>query len=346
MDIPNIVDAVNKLYESRSSVSAARSIWASKLGHPCERAIAYEQTAYGEKNKPSASLMQRFAVGNMIEELTVRDLQDALKDQGVRVEQTNVPIPFNPENIGGRVDCVLVMPDRKTFFPVEIKSQTPMVFGKIKSLKDMYESDHVWMRCYPAQLMIYLYFTNCENGLFVWRNLNGGIDQLNVTLDYEYVEQLLQKAKRVNDSVQRWKDRYIKNHTDVHVDDELPARIPFSGSVCGDCPFMSRCCPDMVGVAGIEDMLWDAELNSLCKIREMNEAAADEYENADKKIKAHAKAVCAGLGKGQGKTIITKDYMIECKASETTKYDIPDEIKKPYAVKTPTIRTKIIKAVK
>lgn len=341
MEIPNIVEAVNKMYADSASISPARSIWASKLGHPCARSIAFEQVAYGEKTKPSAALMQRFEVGNLMETLTIRDLQEALKPQDIRVEQTNVPIPFNAENIGGKVDCVMVMPDRKTFFPVEIKSQTPMVFGKIKSLKDMYESDHVWMRCYPAQLMIYLYFTNCENGLFVFRNLNGGIDQLNVTLDYEYTETLLQKAKLVNNCVQKWKDRFIKNSTDPHIDDELPERIPFAGNVCGDCPFMSRCCPDMVGRAGIEDLLWDVELNALCNIREQSKEVKDTYEDADEKIKKHAKASVAELKKGETKTLITQDFIIECKGSERTNYDVPEDIKKKYASKAVSIRTTI-----
>jgi hypothetical protein len=74
------------------------------------------------------------------------------------------------------------------------------------------------------------------------------------------------------------------------------------------------------------------------------EKAADEYEQAKKKIDAHCKSIGAEMGVGQNKTIILNGFTITLKTHEGSSYDVPMDIKKQYSKKI-TITRKTIDAI-
>jgi hypothetical protein len=83
-------------------------------------------------------------------------------------------------------------------------------------------------------------------------------------------------------------------------------------------------------------VLDDAELVAgLDRMTELREAA-DEYASLEKPFKAAMKARAEVEGGGM---YVAGDYMIRTKVGETTRYDMPPEIKKQYATKSPMVRT-------
>ena len=73
-------------------------------------------------------------------------------------------------------------------------------------------------------------------------------------------------------------------------------------------------------------VLADEELIRLAEVREANGAAAKEYESAD----AHLKKALRGVERG-----LLGPFEVSGAWGKLTKYDVPDEVKKQYAVSDP-----------
>jgi len=338
--MPNIVEALQNKFKSGIKSWVSKSIHASGIGGACIRQLVYEQVA-PTRTPHTVETEMIFSLGRLMEDQANVDLAEAFKgNEEVQVLRERLPLPPNPQNIGGQLDfSVAVKVEGKwRKYPMEFKTCSPFVYDRIHSMQDMLEDDSQWIRKYPAQLQIYMLMTDSDQGCFLLRNkVNGQYKQINVQLDYEYAESLLEKAEAINASIAG----YRKACDNEGREKALPDRINYSGEGCGNCPFKSICVPDMLQAPGIENMLWDVELAALCKIREQNEQAATEYDEADKKISAHCKAVAEPLAKGESKVILVDGYTIGVKVSETTRYDVPDDIKKPFAKKGKMVRKNI-----
>ena len=340
--IPDITQALTDLYASKIRPYPVQSLWASKLGHPCRRYLVLEQTHWNTKAPITPALKMRFAIGNVLGDQIVRDLQDAFAGvDDVRIERQEVPIPPNDLGISGRLDAVLVLRGEgrdTTYVPIEIKTMSEHVFGKVRSLRDMIESDSLYLRQYPAQLMVYMYYCDCEYGVFVLKNkVSGEYRHIVVELDYEYVDALLVKAKDVQDAVAAYraaKTKSAKMKT-------LPDRIDWTRDVCGRCDHLATCLPDMAERAGVVDLLGDLELAMMLSARDSTSGAAKAYKKADDAIQAHLAALCADLAPGDSRTILAPDHTITVKCGKRRTLNIPDEVKAKYETDSRTIRKKI-----
>lgn len=339
IELPDITDSITKMFDKRSKRQyPVRSLWASQIGHPCERFLIYHQTRWRKKKRHDAKTEMIFDVGKLHGTAIIRDLQDALladpRYKHVTVEATELPLPSNPHGISGRLDAALRInreSERPIFVPIEIKTMSPHVFDKITNVQDMLDDPSTYMRQYPSQLMIYMYLSDCEWGLFVCRNKStGGYKHFPLHLDLEVCEGLIQKADRVKKAVMKIEVAQQKNKN-VDIEQYLPERVFWTSSTCGRCPFMSMCCPDMSAVPGIEAMLGQAELEEALDTHVRTRDAAKEFGKAGEQIKEHLKVVTEGMAKGQSKTIVTEGHEIEVKIIQSTKYPVPEEIKKPYA---------------
>lgn len=327
---PDVADLIRHKYAKRSGSYQPRSVHASSVGFPCARRLCYDQLLPPTPREPDAELQQRFAIGDAMEQMTRRDLEDVLTPLGMSVEQSQVPIPVNPLGIGGRVDCKVRItgPGGSRSYPVEIKSMHPFIFDRVESVADLLTHPSPHIRKYPAQLQIYMYYEkDCEWGLFVLRALDGRVKAFPCALDLEYVTQLLDRAGEVTDRVAEAQRLRRTGGGEDEVEALLPVRVSYDAKVCGICPWRSHCLPDLTAAPGIDNRLWDAELDAWCAIREESAKAHEQYEEADEKIRAHAKSEAEGMEEKARRTILTDRYTITVSTYRTTSYAVPADIR-------------------
>lgn len=264
----DIVKVVKEYKASKQRVYPCHVNRASSLGHPCERYLVYMRTMWDKMELPEITREFIFAGGRMIEDMALAEMKEA------GIEVTNQGRDFFDEKykISGHVDCFVAKVEngkKPNRFPCEIKGINSFDFPKINSVEDMLKSKKSWTRAYPAQLQLYMFMSNKEEGLFYIKNkLTYEPKQIWVRLDYGYCEELLQKCERIN--------KHIKEKT-------MPDQI-VDYQTCKTCQAKHFCRPDIVFGDGF-GFLEDSEVEGLLERRAKLEKNATEYKNIDKQIK-------------------------------------------------------------
>jgi len=346
MPVPPLDEAIRALYEKRAKLPTwtVRSVWASEIGHPCERYLVYRQTHTNKAKKINARLAQLFDVGNLHGREIVHLLDEALHAYGptrdCRVERTEMPIPENQDGITGKMDLAVAVPQpagRPRYIPVEFKALSDVIFNQLDDVQDMMNSNFIFMRKYPAQLTCYMHYFKETEGVFLIRNKQTGDHKmLTMSLDPAYRDSLLAKARRINSTVTAYKTA-AGPAAGVEVPAQanlLPPRMNWTQSLCGHCPFLGICLPDMSRVPGIECLLGKDELDEAVRQREDLHDASLRYGRADTCVKGHLRALCDGMNAGDIKTLMLPHYCVEVKIAERTGYEVPADIKSQYKVKT------------
>lgn len=266
-----MIEIVKKVYEYKASkqrVYPCHNNRASSIGHPCERYLVYMRTVWNKMELPDVEREFIFAGGRLIEDMALAELKDA----GIEVTNQGRDF-FDPKyKVSGYIDCFVAIPDgdkRPDRYPCEIKGISPFEFDKINSAEDMFKSKSPWTRGYPAQLQMYMFFTNKEEGLFYIKSKVSFIPkQIWMKFDYTYCEELLQRCERIN--------KHVENGT-------LPDRIS-EYKTCKNCQAKIFCRPDTVFGEGI-GFLDDKEVEGKLERRYKIEVSALEYRALDKEIK-------------------------------------------------------------
>ena len=228
--LPDIVGDIHKAIAKDISSYPVRSNWCSKLGHPCERHAVHNRVDWDKKEKHSTTTEMIFQGGKVLERHVARVY---LQKAGYDIVEEDRPIDTERSGtlrklqISGKLDFVIRKEGTKKEYPVEVKSMNQWDWEKINCVEDMTLSQKLWQRAYPAQLMLYLFGKEAETGLFLLINKATYEPKVIWTqLDYAYVENLLQKAKRVNEHVAAG---------------TYPERIEFEEKICGRCEFAHVC---------------------------------------------------------------------------------------------------------
>lgn len=346
MSIPNLVEKLNAMFESRISVRPARSLHASNIAHPCERALVLDQVSAKKRERHGVRLQRIFEMGNLIGEQAVIDLNTALRGTEMKVVQQEEPIPPNKWGIGGRIDLSVIVDGKK--YPVEVKSCAPFTFDTVDSMYDIVTHRSPWVRKYVGQLQIYMLMANCDVGLFLLRNkVTGEYKQIVCSLDLDYCEDLLTKADRITTAIAKYRGAT----TDKERDLALPDRIPFDPDFCESCEHFKTCLPDITQAPTLVNMISDIELEAWCRIREQNAEARKAYEEADDKIKAHVTAMCDKVPVKGKLTAMTQSYYITGSVGESERVvDLPElqkktiaELERPFIKKVKVVRKSIRK---
>lgn len=215
---------------------------------------------------PSPALQARFDLGHTLEAMAARDIEDALS---ARLALNQVPFDDKASGISGKIDGVVLCPDGKTR-PVEIKSMASVIFNQFSddphSLEDFQR--YPWTRKYPAQLQIYMYLTNHEEGILLLVSTDGRYKEKILKRDLDFVDSLLKKGEAVN--------KHVAAGTlpDYYDDAEH----------CEDCPFFHYCRPPLKGSGG-PFITTNEELHALLKIYDVGRATSKEFDHAYKRIK-------------------------------------------------------------
>jgi hypothetical protein len=219
------IEKVLENVASRIKQWPVKSNRASDLGHPCLRYHVYQRTQWSEKALHDVNLELIFMMGNEIEKIVIRQLQDA----GVIVQEQQRAFEWPQYQITGSIDGKIIANGKA--FPFDVKSCSQWIFKAINSIDDLKNSKYLHLRKYPVQLNTYMLLDNVEEGLFIFKDKTSGqLKEVWMQLDYELGEQTLKKCEAINAFVAR---------------NELPDRIDFDEGICGQCPYAHICLPQM-----------------------------------------------------------------------------------------------------
>lgn len=309
MDLIDITKEVYEAKEKERKIYPVHSNRASELGHPCERYLVHSRLDWEKKILPSVETQFVFDMGNIIEKLA----KDELEKAGFEIVEQHRPYEWRGYCITGYID--FMVKDKNGFvFPIEVKGLQNHDWDKLNCIEDFLQSKKLWIQKYPAQLTLYMLLSNKEYGAFYIKSKQSlKPKHIWVNLDYTFAEELLQKAKRINE--------YVKTKT-------YPERIPYDQSMCGNCPFSALCLQDVINQPA--EFIDNQELNdTLDRIAEIK-PISKEYDELYDKVKNVTKTV--------DKLIVNGNWILQNVPSQRTSYEVPEDIKKQYAVKVPVKR--------
>ena len=235
---------------------------ASDLGHPCLRYHVYNRTRWNERALHDVGLQQVFDMGNAIERIVIRQLQDA----GFEIVEQQRPFDWPEYNITGSIDGKILY--IREAIPFDVKSCSPWVFKAINSIEDLKKSRHLYHRKYVTQLNLYMLMDGIDKGLFFFKDkTSGGLKEIWMDLDYQLGEETLKRAEAIN--------RHVANGT-------LPDQCsPECGCEMERCPFAHICLTDHIGK---EVEIDTGELEQMLKTLYSLESAAKEHEEVNSEI--------------------------------------------------------------
>lgn len=260
---------IEKIIESKQNKIRLRPCHtnrASSLGHVCERKLVFDRTRWQDATPYDVGLQFIFDEGNLQEAQVLRDLADA----GWHVIEQQRDYEWKEYQITAHLDGKVVLDKAVT---LEIKSMNPYTFTQINSAQDIIHSKKHYLRAYAAQGQIYMLLSNSERMVFIFKNKSTGqLKEIWMDLDYQFAEELIQKAVRIN--------KHVNAGT-------IPDPIAWNEDICGRCAFAHICLPEARREA--LDLTDDPELELKLKRRHELAPLRKEYEEIDDDVKSAVK---------------------------------------------------------
>lgn len=292
MNATEINERLYKAKQNKIKVYPCNNLRASNLGHSCERYLYLLIKHWDEQKPHSVGLQDIFDLGNTIEAHTIKNIQEAGYEV---ITPTQRSWKIDKPLITGRED-IRIKDENGELLPVEIKGLSPIEYDRLNTVEDFLKSKRYYVRAYPAQLQIYMYYFAKEKGFFALTNkLTGQTKFIEVPFNYEYAESLLQKAERIY--------KALETNTPPDSCDDV--------SVCENCSLQHICGQVKRIPADIE---LDDELENLINRKQELATAKREYEEIDKEIKARV---------GEREKVITGSYLITRNKIERKEYVVP-----------------------
>ncbi len=303
----------------KSHGNRPNSLYASRIPD-CERQGVYEFLNPKDKKPFPWKLMSLFRMGNVNEDA----FKDELAELGMRIVEDQAPLSEDMRknyNIGAYMDGKFVW--EKTRIPVEMKMMNQFVFDSIDGI-DFDEIDKVtpkiielgmrsmerspWTRKYLRQGQTYMLGTNSEAMIFALTDGRGGWKFVIMPFDWDKAEAILKVAQ------------VIKSHVEAET---YPDRISYDNDICGRCPFLHVCLPDIESnpsLKFIDNPTLVAEIEEWEKLMEKGK----RWAKLDKKIKDFVKG---------NDNLVVGDFLIRDKVGVQKKYAVPPEVKEQYREK-------------
>jgi hypothetical protein len=288
---------------------------ASEAGHPCVRFLVLSRLKSELKALHDVNLQRIFDEGNLHERAVMRELEDA----GFKVVEQQRSFEWKKFQLTGHIDGKIEIDGK--LIPIDIKSCSPNIFPAIEKSdpEEMLNSKYVWIRKYPAQILLYMIMDGAEKGILLFKDKSSGKKcQKNFNLNdhLEYTESILKKLEIVNSYVEK------EEIPDIEQSDE-----------CRRCDFAKTYCfPGQDYGPGFDFLSNEEKEAKLIRWYETEEPYK-EHKQLDKELKEDFK----------GKDTVIGDFMITSKEYERKSYKVPAEIKEQYLEITKYFRTKIEK---
>jgi hypothetical protein len=299
------------LAQSSRPMSPHDYVYASSW-RTCERRMVYELTIPDQQPPFPPEVLAKFRRGDDRERDLLADLmrigRDAEPAFKVVGQQERFALRDHKSRtaIVGKVDARLEVNGIRA--PLEVKAWSPMMVDRIETFADLFENP--WTRSGGYQLLSYLYGAGEPFG-FLLLDRSGIPRLLPVELEpnLDRMEEFLAKAEVVLDHVQ------AKTVPD-YLDD--PAE-------CRRCPWYGHTCNPPLTAIGAT-LLNDPELEAALERREALKAAADEFEDIDKRVKQQLRGVESGIA---GK------FQILGRWGKQSRVELPENLKKQYTKTDP-----------
>jgi len=315
-------DALSRLFDTKRRVSPQHTNRCSQAGVQCARRLQWHRTRWREASLPPVDLQRRFELGILLEPQIVR----LIEDSGVRVQQSQRDLEWKNLQLTGHIDGVVSVEDGPVPEDVvlEVKTASKFSFERIRkasSASELLTDSRAYVRGYVVQGALYALLLGLRRALlFFFDKDSGRSHTLDVSLDdpavLDAAEQSLRRFERVNSAIAAGTD--------------LPAE---PGSHCKDCPFLGACAP---ALSFDPDMaILDApEVEEMVARHEALKAAAKAYEELDEDLKERF---------AKPGTFLIGDWSVVVKDGQTTRYNVPKEVKAPFAVKVPQLRREYVR---
>ncbi|MFW6132179.1 MAG: hypothetical protein ACOC5F_06255 [Candidatus Aminicenantaceae bacterium] len=307
-------------YLAKKIKSYARwSNWAGDLGFECDTYQALCRLKPELKPLPDLGLIKVYRTGTQLETPNLQLMQNA----GIEIVEQARPYQWREKEISGRIDAKVKISTngKEVIVPLEHKACSSSIFMAIKNHKEkgipLHKSKYHWVRKYPGQLLVYELMDGSEFGVwFFYNKVSGDFFFWVLPIDYDYTEELIQRAERCNKNVKKG---------------DIPK--PKQKNICKKCDFAKTFCFPGQDYGPGFDFLSDEEKEAKLIRWYETEEPYKEHKQLDKELKEDFK----------GKDTVIGDFMITSKEYERKSYNVPSEIKEQYLEITKYFRTKIEK---
>lgn len=252
----------------------------SSLDDPCERRLYYRRREWDKAETADDSLQGIFETGNILEGPVGRILAEVGERASPpwRIVGNQNPTDdalLRKYQISGSIDGLLQVDQRftgerlgdrwHTDSVCDIKTMSPHVHASINSYEDL--GKYPWTRGYRGQLMGYALAFGLEWCIIMAVNKSNlyDIKAIEFPLDMAYMEELLQKAARVNDCVAQ----------------AMPPPGVNDPKICPRCDWFSFCCPSY-STGGNLEMVDNEELEAILERLSALDGSAMEYAELEK----------------------------------------------------------------
>lgn len=279
----------------------------------CERRMVFELTHADQQPAFPPEVLAKFRRGDDRERDLLADLarigRDADPPFKVIGQQERFALKDHKSRtaIVGKVDARIDIDGQRP--PLEVKAWSPYLVDRIERFEDLFGNP--WTQSGGYQLLAYLYGSGEPYG-FILLDRSGLPRLIPVELDanLDRMEEFLSRAERVLDHVQ------AGTLPDYHDD----------AGECRRCPFYGAVCNPPLGSTGAPLLISDPELELALGRRERFKAAADEYDQADKIVKAQLRGV---------EHAIVGTFHIRGKWGKQSRVELPPDLQKQYTVTNP-----------
>lgn len=306
----------DKAYRDKAHTGRRYMPRASDIGD-CNREMVYAITNWEQRPPFDAHLLQRFQRGNDVESIVRRELAAI----GVEIELAQ--LDFEIKDRDGTPLCTGHIDGRIRWHGLaavaEIKSLNPNIWARVNSFEDW--GRYKWARKYPRQLMLYCLQVGEPYGVWILDDCLGHVKLIPFCL-YDHLDECEHLLKRL---------REVVDHKAIG---ELPDFID-DPETCRECwCYKSGICHPPLDFSrdGLK-IIDDAELLEALETMDQVSEQASDYEAADKRVKDSFKA------RGAGKYLVG-NFLVETSTAPRTGYEVPDDIRKQYAVIGSMTKTK------
>jgi hypothetical protein len=281
----------------------------------CTRQMALDMLSPDKLPEFSVDTLANFRRGKDRERDLLADLTRAGRDSEPSFEVVGREERFELRDhkgriaIVGKVDARLEMGERSA--PLEVKSWHPRLVARIEVFDDLFLNR--WTRAGAHQILAYLLASHEPFG-FLALDRNGLPLVLEVELEQhlDRMEDFLARAELALDA----KEKVLAKQDSQY----LPAFIQ-DAAECKYCGFYGSICNPPSFTEGAELVVDESIIQKIERWHEVRDAS-QEYEALDRDIKQRFRGIEMAVAGG---------FLLEGKFGKSTRYDIPDQIKKKYA---------------